>query len=60
MRKKPCLGCTKRHYVCQDHCTEPEYLEYRAELETIRKNKQNYDRLTPYVAGEVRKNRRAR
>ena len=38
-RQHPCKGCTARYPACSDHCTKPEYLAYKAEQETIRKNR---------------------
>ena len=60
MRKKPCMGCPDRYTACSDYCQKPDYLEFRAELETIRKNREEYDRLTAYTVNEIRKNRRVR
>lgn len=59
-RNRPCYGCPDRYTACSDHCRKPEFLEYRAELETIRRNRAAYDLTTGYTANEIRKNRRVR
>lgn len=38
----PCKGCPGRYPGCSAHCDKPGYLAWRAEMETIRKNKKNY------------------
>lgn len=41
-RYNPCKGCPDRYRACSDHCKKPEYLKWKAEQETIRKNRKNY------------------
>lgn len=41
-RKRPCFGCVDKVTGCADHCIKPEYLEIRAELDTIRENQRKY------------------
>lgn len=41
-RPNPCQGCSDRYRACRDHCKKPEYLKWKAEQETIRKNRRNY------------------
>ena len=41
-RPQPCNGCLDRYTACADHCRKPEYLKWKQELETIRKNRNAY------------------
>lgn len=41
-RNAPCRGCSDRHRACSDHCQKPEYMAYREELETIKRNRRKY------------------
>ena len=41
-RPGPCKGCPGRVIACSDHCKKPEYLAWKEEQETIRRNKRNY------------------
>ena len=49
-RYNPCKGCPPRSAEhpdgrtpgCSDHCKKPEYLAWKEEQETIRRNKRNY------------------
>ncbi len=59
-RQHPCKGCTARYPACSDHCTKPEYLAYKAEQETIRKNRAAYSGMNDYVFRQSERNRRAR
>lgn len=36
MMDNPCKGCTKRYPACSDHCTEPEYLAWKARQARIK------------------------
>lgn len=35
-RMSPCHGCKDRYPACSDHCTKPEYLDWK-KLEAARK-----------------------
>ena len=59
-RQHPCKGCTARYPACSDHCTKPEYLAYKAEQETIRKNRAADSGMNDYVFRQSERNRRAR
>lgn len=59
-RHNPCNGCPDRYPACSDHCTTPEYLAYKAEQETIRKNRAAYSGMNDYVFRQSERNRRAR
>lgn len=39
----PCKGCTERHTACQDACSRPEWLEYRAKLEAAKGASRRYN-----------------
>lgn len=58
--RNPCMSCPDNHQPCSDHCTKPEYLAYKAEQETIRKNKAAYNGMNNYVFRQSERNRRAR
>lgn len=51
----PCKDCRDRYPACSDHCQKPEFLEWRMKLETVRKNRKEYDTTTGYVSDMVRK-----
>lgn len=38
----PCQGCPDRYRACSDHCRKPAFLAWKAEQETIRKNRAAY------------------
>ena len=59
-RYNPCNGCPDRYTACSDHCTKPEFLAYKAEQETIRKNRAAYSGMNDYVFRQSERNRRAR
>lgn len=56
----PCYGCHDRHIACSDHCQKPEFLDWKAEQEKIKKNRREYNVTTDYVRGQIQKNRRKR
>ncbi len=41
-RYNPCKECPYRYPGCWGSCKKPAYLEWKAEQETIRKNRKNY------------------
>ena len=41
-RKAPCQGCPDRYPGCSDHCQKESFLKWKAEQETIRKNREAY------------------
>ena len=57
-RDNPCHGCKKRYTACSDHCVDEEFLKWKAQQETIRKNKQKYYQVWGYTSDEILKNRR--
>lgn len=59
-RYNPCYGCPDHQQPCSAHCTKPEYLAWKAEQETIRRNRGAYNDLNDYVHRQSEKNRRAR
>lgn len=56
-RPAPCKGCQNREPGCSGNCQRPEYLGWRAELETVRKNRRRYYDMWSYSVGEMLKNR---
>ena len=58
--RNPCMSCPDRHQSCSDHCQKPEYLAYKAEQETIRRNRTAYNSMNDYVFHQSERNRRAR
>ena len=58
--RNPCMNCPDHMQPCSDHCTKPEYLAYKAEQETIRKNKAAYNSMNNYVFRQSERNRRER
>lgn len=59
-RFNPCRGCPDRYSACSDHCTKPDFLKWKAEQETIRQNKRDYNRMNNYVFRQSERNRRER
>lgn len=57
-RDTPCHGCPDRYTACSDNCKKPEFLAWRAELETIRANRRKYDETTAYTVNQVRRSKR--
>jgi hypothetical protein len=57
-RHNPCKGCPDRYPACSAHCEKPEYKAYRAEQETIKRNRQAYNDSWAYTTEAVMKNRR--
>jgi hypothetical protein len=56
----PCQHCPDHHQPCSDHCTKPEFLEWQAEQETIRRNRAAYNGMNDYVFRQSERNRRDR
>lgn len=54
----PCKDCPDRKPPCSDHCTKPEFLAWKAEKETIRKNKDAYNGMTHYTVNKILDSRR--
>lgn len=50
----PCKGCTKRYPACSDHCTEPEYLAWKARQARIKEARKKYQ-APAWAKGEARK-----
>ena len=44
-RYNPCKDCPDRYIACSYHCRNPAFLAWKAEQETIRKNREQY--MTP-------------
>lgn len=40
----PCYKCPDRYPACSDHCKKPEFLEWRAKKELVRRNRKAYER----------------
>ena len=59
-RFNPCKDCPDRYTACSDHCHKPEFLTWKAEQETIRKNKAAYNGMNNYVFRQSERNRRER
>ena len=57
-RPNPCNGCLDRYPACSAHCEKEAYKAYRAELETIKRNRQAYNDSWAYTTAAVMKNRR--
>lgn len=38
--RSPCADCTERYTACWDHC--PKYKEFRAEIDRVKKARQEY------------------
>lgn len=57
-RETPCHHCQDRYTACSDHCQKPEFLKWKAEKETIMKNKYARNAIDNYTSEMVRKNRR--
>ena len=41
-RYTPCKGCPDRYPACCDHCQKPEYLAWKEEQATIKRNRDKY------------------
>lgn len=41
-RYNPCHKCPDRYPACSGHCQKPEFLEWKAEQEKIRKARKDY------------------
>ena len=54
----PCKGCPDRYTACSDHCKKPEFLKWRAELETIRRNKAMYHQVTAYTVAAIERSKK--
>lgn len=59
-RYNPCNGCPDRYTACSDHCQKPAFQDWKAEKETIRKNKAAYSCMNDYVFRQSERNRRDR
>lgn len=57
-RGNPCKGCTDRHEACWGHCKKPEFLKWRAEQETIRRNKAMYNQVTAYTVAAIERSKK--
>jgi endogenous inhibitor of DNA gyrase (YacG/DUF329 family) len=42
-RYNPCKGCPDRYPACSAYCQKEEYLKWKAEQETIRRNRKAYN-----------------
>ena len=42
-RYNPCKGCPDRYPACSAHCKKDAYLKWKAEQETIRRNRKAYN-----------------
>lgn len=42
-RYNPCKGCPDRYPACSAKCKKPEFLEWQAEQEKIRQNRNKYN-----------------
>ena len=56
----PCKGCPERYTACSDHCQLPEFLAWKENMETIRRNRSKGITLDGYQVDQIRKNRRIR
>lgn len=60
----PCENCTQecpdRYTACSDHCTKPDFQDWKAEQDTIRRNKAAYNCMNDYVFRQSERNRRER
>lgn len=59
-RYNPCQGCPDRYTACSDHCTKPDFQDWKAEQDTIRRNKAAYNCMNDYVFRQSERNRRER
>ena len=57
-RSNPCKDCPDRYIACSDHCQKPEFLAWKAEQETIRRNRGKYYETVSYSVDEIRKTRK--
>lgn len=57
-RGNPCKGCPDRYIACSDHCKKPEFLKWRAEQETIRRNKAMYNQVTAYTVAAIERSKK--
>ena len=56
-RKTPCQGCPDRYTACSDHCKKPEFLAWKEEQETIRRNRAKGRINDSYTADAIRRSR---
>lgn len=57
-RKNPCQGCPDRYCACSDHCRKLAFLDWKAEQETIRRNRKAYNGMNNHVFRQSERNRR--
>ena len=55
-RYNPCKGCPDRYPACSAHCKKPEYLAWKEEQATIKRNRDKYQ--TPILTHGDRDPRR--
>lgn len=59
-RYNPCQGCPDRYIACSDYCSKPDFQDWKAEQETIRRSRSAYNGMNNYVFRQSERNRRAR
>lgn len=49
----PCKGCPDKKMACSDHCQKREFLEWKREMEIIRKNRAEYRGMGYYISESI-------
>ena len=57
-RDTHCHGCTDRYTACYDHCKKPEFLKWKEEQETIRRNRAKGKGIDEYTVNAIRRSRK--